>query len=193
MQSQWQPAQYYSHPALTRHFDHIQNRPTVRASAEKLSPAFSLVSFDLDNAPKQERKAEPPKKKDKKPVAEAVKEKVSEVKDVVKEKVAGAAKREKKEKAGKQPAAGTNEGGGKKKGESPPKQTVSEDVGEPQLSMIDLRVGKIVEIAKHPDADSLYVEVSLGALITAMLTEIAWARKSTLARKRVRGLSYLAS
>ncbi|KAF9783319.1 hypothetical protein BJ322DRAFT_1070150 [Thelephora terrestris] len=161
--SQWQPAQYYSHPALTRYFDHIQNRPAVRTSAEKLSPAYSLVSFDLDSAPAQERKAEPPKKKEKKPVTEAVKEKVSEVKDAVKQKVAAVSekatsKKEKKEKADKKPAAAVNEEGGKKKGESPPKQAAAEDAGEPQPSMIDLRVGKIVEISKHPDADSLYVE-----------------------------------
>jgi len=89
----------------------------------------------------------------------------------VKEKVAAAPKKEKKEKTDKKPAAETNEGGGKKKGESPPKQAAAEDVGEPQPSMIDLRVGKIVEIAKHPDADSLYVEVSLDALPTAIPTE----------------------
>lgn len=160
--SQWQPAQYYSHPALTRYFDHIQNRPAVRASAEKLSPAFSIVSFDLDNAPAQERKAEPPKKKEKKPVTEAVKEKVVEAKDAVKEKVAAvsekvAQKKEKKEKAEKKPA-GEKEEGGKKKGGPPPKQAAAEDAGEPQPSMIDLRIGKIVEISKHPDADSLYLE-----------------------------------
>ena len=40
--------------------------------------------------------------------------------------------------------------------------------------MIDLRVGKIVEIAKHPDADSLYVEVNFDALLTAMPTETVW-------------------
>ena len=100
-------------------------------------------------------------------MVEAVKEKVSEVTDAIKEKVSAAPK---KEKAAKKPAAGTNEGGGKKKGESPPKQAAAEDVGEPQPSMIDLRIGKIVGIAKHPDADSLYVEVSLDSL-TVMPTE----------------------
>ena len=124
------------------------------------------MTFDLDNAPVQERKAEPPKKKEKKPVAETAKEKVSEVKDAVKEKLVAASdkaaqKKEKKEKGDKKPAAGANEEKGKKKNESPPKQAAAEDVGEPQPSMIDLRVGKIVEISKHPDADSLYVEVSL--------------------------------
>lgn len=140
----------------------MQNRPAIRASAEKLSPAFSLVTFDLDNAPAQERKAEPPKKKEKKSVAEAVKEKVSEVKDAVKEKAIAASDKAtpKKEKKEKKPTAGANEERGKKKGESPPKQAAAEDAGEPQPSMIDLRIGKIVEISKHPDADSLYVEVS---------------------------------
>ena len=124
------------------------------------------MTFDLDGAPARERKAEPPKKKEKKPVADVVKEKVSEVKGAAKEKVVAISekavpKKEKKEKADKRSAAGANEGGGKKKGESPLKQAVAEDVGEPQPSMIDLRVGKIVEVSKHPDADSLYVEVSL--------------------------------
>ena len=122
----------------------------------------------MENAPAQERKAELPKKKEKKPVAEVVKEKVSEVKDAVKGKAIAALdktalKKEKKGKDDKKPAAGSNEERGKKKGESPPKQAAAEDVGEPQPSMIDLRVGKIVEISKHPDADSLYVEVSLDA------------------------------
>lgn len=110
-------------------------------------------------------------------MAEAVKEKVSEVKDAVKEKVVAASekvapKKEKKEKADKKPTAGTNKEG-KKQGESPPKQAAAEDVGEPQPSMIDLRIGKIVEIAKHPDADSLYVEVSFGILPAVMPTEVA--------------------
>jgi len=72
------------------------------------------VTFDLENAPARGRKAEPPKKKEKKPVAEVVKEKVSEVKDAVKEKAAAALdktipKKEKKGKDDKKPAAGENE------------------------------------------------------------------------------------
>ena len=119
------------------------------------------MTFDLDNAPAQERKAEPPKKKEKKPLGETVKEKVSGVKDAVKGKVSAVSEKAgpKKEKADRKPV-GTSEEGRKKKGESPPKQAAADEVDEPQPSMIDLRVGKIVEISKHPDADSLYVEVS---------------------------------
>jgi aminoacyl tRNA synthase complex-interacting multifunctional protein 1 len=141
------------------------------------------VTFDLDNAPAQERKAEPPKKKEKKPVTEVVKEKVSGVKDAVKEKVAAVSKKEKKGADNKLAAGASEEGGKKKKGESQPKQAAAEDVGDPQPSMIDLRVGKIVEISRHPDADSLYVEVSLGTSCRRTLTKHRTTRKLTLARK----------
>ena len=146
------------------------------------------MTFDLDNAPARERKAELPKKKEKKPVTEAVKEKVSEIKDAIKEKAVAvsdkaAPKKEKKEKAG------ANEEKGKKKGESSQKQAAAEDVGEPQPSMIDLRVGKIVEISKHPDADSLYVEVSLDTPFTRQYQLGSRNSKSILARKRVHAQS----
>ena len=66
------------HPLLRSH-----SKPTCRPRiCQKLSPAFCLISFDLENAPTQEHEIEPPKKKEKKPVAEAMKEKVSEVKVV---------------------------------------------------------------------------------------------------------------
>ena len=121
------------------------------------------MSFDLDNAPAQKRTTEPQKKKEKKPATEVVKEQLSAATDAVQEKVAAvfekAAPNEKKQ-AEKKSAATPNKEG-VKRGELLSKQT--EDAGEPQPSMIDLRVGKIVEISKHPDADSLYVEVSLSA------------------------------
>ncbi|KAH8114522.1 hypothetical protein DFH11DRAFT_1767401 [Phellopilus nigrolimitatus] len=160
--SQLQPAQYYSHPALTRYFDHIQSRPTIRKAADTLTPAFSLVSFDLDNVPKVERKADPPKKKEKAPKAapaataeKAPKEAKSDA--VPTGKSEGPAKKEKKEKKeAKEKGAGGGEVAAKKAGgKSAP---VVEESGEPVPSMIDLRVGHIVDIRKHPDADGLYIE-----------------------------------
>lgn len=38
----------------------------------------------------------------------------------------------------------------------PPTPTVIEELTE--LSRLEIRVGRIIEIAKHPEADSLYVE-----------------------------------
>ena len=106
----------------------------------------------------QQRSTDPPKKKEKKPLAEALKEKVSKAEDAVKEKIAAVSEKAAGKKKEKTVAIANGEG--VKKGGSPPKQ--AEDVGEPQPSMIDLRIGRIVEISKHPDADSLYVEVSIG-------------------------------
>ncbi len=47
----------------------------------------------------------------------------------------------------------------------PPTETVAEKKAQPtpppktsEISMLEMRVGKIVEIAKHPEAESLYVE-----------------------------------
>ncbi|KAI0086542.1 hypothetical protein BDY19DRAFT_894826 [Irpex rosettiformis] len=170
--AQLQPPQYYAQPALTRYFDHIQNQPTVRKSADALAPAFSLVQFDLENAPKIERKADPPKEKKKKAEGAPLVEKAassSNEKSAKKEKnekpapvapaegaVAEAkeGKSQKKEKKEKKPA---EEGSSSKKGgKSAP--AAAEDAGDPVPSMIDLRVGHIVDVMKHPDADGLYVE-----------------------------------
>ncbi|KDQ62433.1 hypothetical protein JAAARDRAFT_30344 [Jaapia argillacea MUCL 33604] len=177
--SQLQPAQYHTHPALTRYFDHVQSRPSVRKSAEALSPAYSLVAFDLENTPKAERKPDPPKKKEKvaaskegTPAPEAAPapppaKDVSLVptqtpvateagKPQKKEKESD--KKDKKETEKKEKKEGAANEKGKKKGAASGTATPAEDSGEPVPSMIDLRVGLIVDVGKHPDADSLYVE-----------------------------------
>ncbi|KAI0078269.1 nucleic acid-binding protein [Panus rudis PR-1116 ss-1] len=168
--SQLQPAQYYSHPALTRYFDHIQTRPPVRKVADSLAPAFSSVTLDLENTPHLERKAEAPKKKEKaaKPGKDSAAVESSAPADKGESKKEAAAstsspqqqaqKKEKKEKKEKKPAAeaGTakKDAGGKKGGAA----AADEGSGEPVPSMIDLRVGRIVDVKVHPDADGLYVE-----------------------------------
>ncbi|KAI0761970.1 hypothetical protein BD413DRAFT_586807 [Trametes elegans] len=162
--SQLQPAQYHTHPAITRYFDHVQHRPAVRKAAEPLAPAFSVVPLELDNAPHQERKAEPPKKKEKAkatPAAEGEakadkaaaktdkKAKKADEGDKAAQQGETEGKAQKTEKKAKEPKA--SESGDKKKG-------AAEEPSEPVPSMIDLRVGHIVDIKKHPDADGLYVE-----------------------------------
>ncbi|KAJ7600556.1 hypothetical protein C8J56DRAFT_999750 [Mycena floridula] len=148
------PQQYYSYPSITRYFDHIQSCSPVRTASDA-SNIFPLVSFNLQDAPKLERTAEPPKKKEKAPKASAV---VDEPKSVpsTSEPVEKAPKKEKKEK--KETAA--QDGGKKEKkaGGGGGGKAAPVDDGEPVPSMIDLRVGHIVDIMKHPDADGLYVE-----------------------------------
>ncbi|EPT05209.1 hypothetical protein FOMPIDRAFT_1111941 [Fomitopsis schrenkii] len=171
--SQFQAPQYYSYPALTRYFTHIQSRPQVRKAASSLAPAFSLVTFDLENAPKVERKADPPKQKKEKAPKEAAPASSSAVPAAKGKKgkeaasadkaptdaSAPEAKASKKEKKEKKPAESAD--GGKKKEKTAAgggKAAAEEASGEPIPSMIDLRVGHIVDIKRHPDADGLYVE-----------------------------------
>jgi aminoacyl tRNA synthase complex-interacting multifunctional protein 1 len=132
--------------------------------------------------PKLERKADPPKKKEKAPKAVVEGESAAATtssKKAVEAQGGAAQKKEKKEKKEKaQPvegAPGKKAGGGGGKGGA-----AAEDAGEPVPSMIDLRVGHIVDstffafviflgadrstinkVMKHPDADGLYVEVCL--------------------------------
>lgn len=168
---------------MTRYFDHIQCRPPIRASAESFGDTFRLLTFDFENAPKTERKTEPPKKKER-----ASKEAVSaSAKNAAIESTKEASNpstpsveepkkdRKDKHKAPTEAAEPVNsKGSSNKKGNAakPP----ADD--EPVPSMIDLRVGHIVDgefsiflcnqlistknyhtVIKHPDADGLYVEV----------------------------------
>jgi aminoacyl tRNA synthase complex-interacting multifunctional protein 1 len=112
----------------------------VRKSAEALAPVFNFVPLDFSTAPRIERKALDTKKKEKppkstensaSPAPAANKTDGSETKPI--------------KKKGKQDAvAGKEE---KKKAAEKPKATppTTEDAGSPIPSMIDLRVGHIVE------------------------------------------------
>ena len=163
-------SEYYSYPALTRYFDHIQTRPTVRKSAEALTPPFSLVVFDLDNAPKMDRSAELKRKE--KGANENVKA-TTVIGDTARQDEGKSKKKEKKDNPAVEETKQKRSGAGKG-------VTSGDDNAEPVPSMIDLRVGHIVDgmpsfslqfpspirflflpVQKHPDADGLYVEVNL--------------------------------
>ena len=119
----------------------------MQTAAQALSPAFSVVPFDFESAPKIERKQEATKKEkapktvDKPATGEnivvAAKSRETRPREPPKEK-------EKKEKKRDAATAGAEEGGkmskGGASGKAPP-----EDAGEPVPSMIDLRVGHIVD------------------------------------------------
>ena len=105
----------------------------MQAAARALSPAFSVVPFDFESAPKIERKQEPLKKKEKatKTVGQpAAGENAAAAANP--QGNAGGVPKEKKEKKEKEKE--------KKKDAAP-----AEDAGEPVPSMIDLRVGHIVD------------------------------------------------
>ncbi|GAA6050163.1 hypothetical protein JCM3770_000432 [Rhodotorula araucariae] len=154
-----------SHPALTRHFDHIQHLPSVSAAlarSDVLRPA--VVDIDVNNVPvveiKPDIKAKKPKVDAAAPAAPAAAAPAGEGK---KQKSAPVDKVVSDKKKGDQAAvAGGKEGKKGDKKEKAPKEkkpAAPAPVAEaPAPWMIDLRVGKIVEVAVHPDADSLYVE-----------------------------------
>ncbi|KAG8862426.1 G4 quadruplex nucleic acid binding protein [Tulasnella sp. 330] len=157
---------FYSTPSITRYFDHIQNLPSVRSAAG--APALIPLDAIIESAPKLERKAPEPAKKKAKKEGEAP---VAELKDAdsaastatpPKEPVAQSSgtapskeKKEKKEKPKKEGAAAAE--GSSKKGVAATTAAAA-DSGEPSPAMIDLRVGHIVDVKRHPDADGLYVE-----------------------------------
>jgi aminoacyl tRNA synthase complex-interacting multifunctional protein 1 len=148
LKSQLQPAQYYATPAITRYFDHIQTLPSVRAAAQALSPAFTIVPFDFESAPNIERKQEPPKKKEKTPKTVDQREtgKKTAIPANSKEN-AGEPPKEKKEKKEKKKDAVAAEDGSKrnKGGADGGGKAPAEDASEPVPSMIDLRVGHIID------------------------------------------------
>ncbi|GAA6002486.1 hypothetical protein JCM10207_001146 [Rhodosporidiobolus poonsookiae] len=155
-----------SHPALTRHFNHIQHLPLVSSALVK-SAVFTpaVVDIDASNVPLVEIKPDVKVKKPKAAEGEAAAA-AAPAKEAKKE--AKEAKGEKKDKAPKekkegaeQAAAEGKKGDGKKKEKKAkePKPAAPAPVAEaPAPWMVDLRVGRIVDVKVHPDADSLYVE-----------------------------------
>ncbi|KAL0578635.1 G4 quadruplex nucleic acid binding protein [Marasmius crinis-equi] len=160
--SKLEPAQHYSHPSITRYFDHIQSRPPVRKSAETLS-SHSLVTLNFEDAPKLERVADAPKKKEKVP-KDAASAPAPDTKAKEEGKQQNTEKKDKKkEKAAAQPQEAGKKADKKQAGGKAAAKAAPADDGEPVPSMIDLRVGHIIDVKKHPDADGLYIEqIDLG-------------------------------
>ncbi|WWC72900.1 methionine-tRNA ligase, beta subunit [Kwoniella pini CBS 10737] len=167
--------QHPEKPSLLRYFLQIQSLESVKSAQKELPNSFPSLDIDLSSLAVPERKAPPPKvKKDKKPAAataggvtetvtnavnaaastasaavsaatETAVNAASAVKDAVvggSAPVEGGKKKEKKE----------------KKEKAPKPAAVKEEPTGPLPSMIDMRVGKVLDVKRHPDADSLYVE-----------------------------------
>jgi aminoacyl tRNA synthase complex-interacting multifunctional protein 1 len=166
-------------PSITRYFDHVQSESVVRTSAESLGDAFKVIPLDIENAPAPERKVEAPKKKEKAPKTPAPEASATPAQPATpsSEPAEQPQKKEKKEKKKDAAAAEGGKDAGKKAGGKGGAKAPAADDGEPVPSMIDLRVGHIVDsmsfhysvyelsklicaVMKHPDADGLYVEVS---------------------------------
>ena len=129
------PAAQHAHPSLVRYFSHMSHL----AARAQLDPPVTAFEPAFDGFPRIERAAPAKEKKDKKDKKEK-----QEKKDDAPQQAAAAAapKKAKEPKAPKQ------------KGGAPP---VAPET-RPLPSMVDMRVGRIVDIQRHPDADALYLE-----------------------------------
>jgi len=156
----------------------VQSLDSVNSAQKELPNSFPPLDVDVASLPAPPRQVIAPVKKEKKPkaaaaaaepqaegivasvsagaasAAAAVTGAVSAAKDAVINAAAGVVPA----------AAGAEEVKGEKKQkkekkEKPAKvQPAKEEPSAPVPSVIDLRVGKVLEIEQHPDADSLYVE-----------------------------------
>ncbi|EFP89617.1 methionyl-tRNA synthetase [Puccinia graminis f. sp. tritici CRL 75-36-700-3] len=143
------------HPSVTRHFDFIQNISPVRQASEQ-DPTLALVQIDVTDVPEVERKAAVPEKKEKKAKASTTDEPAAQSHS----KAPAPASGEGKKVAGGEKQKANPEKKEKKKGGDggDSKKAAPAADGPPMPHMIDMRVGKIIHVEKHPDADSLYVE-----------------------------------
>ncbi|WVR08853.1 methionine-tRNA ligase, beta subunit [Kwoniella sp. DSM 27419] len=173
-------AQHPTQPSLLRYFLQVQSLEPVQAAQKSLPNSFPSLDIDLSSLAIPERKAPPPKvKKDKKPVAEAaasaasavpsaagaveaVTGAVSAAVSAVTSAAASAATAVQEAVVGAPETAAPKEGKKKEKKEKKEKpakaQPAKEEPTGPLPSMIDMRVGKVLDVKRHPDADSLYVE-----------------------------------
>lgn len=167
-QSKLEPSGYYAIPSVTRYFDHIQHLKAVN-DARALLPnePYWLVNFDLDNMPPLERKVEVKEKKPKKDAAAAGGADANagkKSKKAEKEQTAAVAKDETPVEAAK-PAAEGEKPQGQKKEKKPKEKKEGADNKKPAKaapppptgplpSMIDLRVGRVLEGLSCPAGSS---------------------------------------
>jgi aminoacyl tRNA synthase complex-interacting multifunctional protein 1 len=122
----------------------------VRKSAEALAPAFNLVLLDFSNTPPVERKAIETKKKEKpaKPAENSASAPAGPPRNAVDSATANKAEGSEAKpvkKKGKQEAIAEKDGNKKMTSNVNATPTITEDAGSPSPSMIDLRVGHIID------------------------------------------------
>lgn len=151
--SKLQPSEQHAVPSVARYVSHLSHLPQVAKAANAAQLGVTPFEPAYEGMPEIQRANPDDLKKAKKAnkeaaVADGQKKEASQQQEQQPKKE----KKEKKEKAPKEAKAGGG-GGGKKGGAA-----AAADTTGPIPSQIDLRVGKIVSVEKHPDADALYLE-----------------------------------
>ncbi|CAD6909799.1 unnamed protein product [Tilletia controversa] len=175
-------AEQHSVPSVTRFVSHLSQTPHVIAAGAKLEPAITPFEAIFEGMPrvpgrappekpKKEKapgaagaadadSAKPAKTKGKKPETDAAEGAAKAADAATTEEAPADGKKDKKKDKKDKAAAASAEGSkpAKAKGGAGGASSASPAATEPLPSMVDLRVGKIVGIEKHPDADALYLE-----------------------------------
>ncbi|CAG8744355.1 4018_t:CDS:2, partial [Ambispora leptoticha] len=136
-------------PNLTRWFDFIQHTAAVEAGPKA---GLNLIEIDLE-APKVAKKVKPINQKSEKKAETSITT-ATENEPAKDDK---ADKKPRKEAAEKTPKKSGEKKDSKKGENKSGKQTATAPISMVP-SLLDIRVGHIVKVEKHPDADSLYVE-----------------------------------
>ncbi|WVO15362.1 methionine-tRNA ligase, beta subunit [Cryptococcus depauperatus] len=148
--------QHSTLPALLRYFLHIQSLPSVSAARKELPNAYPTLEIDIFTLPAPEKKAPAPKeKKDKATsttIASTLVESASAAVSSVTSMAAGTLE------AAKEVVLGESQGKQEKKKKEPKAVKPSTTATKPSPGMIDLRVGKVLEVKRHPNAELLYIE-----------------------------------
>lgn len=164
-----------AHPSTTRHFDFVQNHPSIKDAIQ--STQLSNVAINVDDVPQIDRTQAAPPKKEKKDgktkeaiIVDTIKKSPTSAANASNDPTVAEGVKPTKKKADKEKKK--DEKDGKKTGGT---SSVAVD-GPPMPHMIDMRIGKIIHgksilgvvcdfttdfgltVEKHPDADSLYVE-----------------------------------
>ncbi|CAG8552400.1 8283_t:CDS:2 [Ambispora gerdemannii] len=138
----------FESPNLTRWFDFIQHTAAVEAGPKA---GLNLIEIDLE-APRVAKKVEPRKPKPEKQAGSSTTTAAENE----------PAKGDRENKANKKPGKEAVEKAPKKGGEKKDAAKGGKQAAAAPISIVpsllDLRVGHIVKVEKHPDADSLYVE-----------------------------------
>ncbi|ORX39220.1 hypothetical protein BD324DRAFT_649304 [Kockovaella imperatae] len=162
--------EFSSIPSVLRYFLQIQSLPPTESAHKQFPNSFPPLDIDISKLPIPPRQVVEAVKKEKKPKADA------SAAASAQEGVFGAAVAAASSVAATaaavvgsavetvKSAAGVEDGNSKKKEkkekkEKPAKvQPAKAEPLAPMPSMIDMRVGKVLDVKKHPDAESLYVE-----------------------------------
>jgi len=182
---QWSAADRLTFSNLTRWFDNIQHIQGIENALPQLPTIFINRCIDAEEyvaaasqkptkgapakqeaakateAPKEAPKAAAPAKDTKKPEQKEQKEaqpKKEQQQDGKQEKKQPEKKKQDGQGKGQGQGQGQGKGQGQGQGKGQKGAAVKKAEGPVDVSRLDLRVGKILHVEKHPEADALYVE-----------------------------------